>query len=129
MYSIIGNNTKDHCTILSSALTNTAKEQDGHGLLTGYVLTTLNGECEQAINQQGKITIASLFDYLTSVMSSAREHYISHLYEALDREKLFRILDESHYGKAKVKSDPSMRSYVLDLDLEHNTKRMVAPSQ
>src|SRR5205807_3578199 len=32
-------------------------------------------------------------------------------------DKLFNVLDEGIYGKAKVQYDPSMHSYALDLDL------------
>ena len=46
-----------------------------------------------------------------------RQHYITHLYLAKEWDKLFRALDEGAYGKAKVKNDPSTRSYTLDLDL------------
>lgn len=47
----------------------------------------------------------------------ARQHYITHLYEARDWERLFTVLDDGAYGKAKVQWDPSTRSYALDLDL------------
>jgi hypothetical protein len=49
--------------------------------------------------------------------SYVRQHYIIHLYKAGDWNKLFQVLDGGAYGKAKVQFDPSMRSYVLDLDL------------
>jgi uncharacterized caspase-like protein len=45
-----------------------AKEADGHGLFTGHLLAALRGEQEQAINEQGQITFASLVDYLNAVM-------------------------------------------------------------
>jgi tetratricopeptide (TPR) repeat protein len=47
----------------------------------------------------------------------ARQHYITHLYEADQLQQLFKVLDEGRYGKAKVASDPSTRLYALDLDL------------
>lgn len=54
----------------------TAKEQDGHGLLTGHILTALRGECEQAANEQGQVTFTSLFSYLDHVMpSDQRPHF------------------------------------------------------
>lgn len=46
----------------------------------------------------------------------AREYYISHLYYALEWQSLFTVLDESVYGRAKVRYDPSTRLYVQDLD-------------
>ena len=47
----------------------------------------------------------------------ARQHYITHLYYAGEMDKLFNVLDDGSYGKAKVQTDPSMHSYALDLDL------------
>jgi tetratricopeptide (TPR) repeat protein len=47
----------------------------------------------------------------------ARQHYITHLYFAGDWNKLFQVLDDGAYGKAKVQHDPSTRSYALDLDV------------
>jgi hypothetical protein len=47
----------------------------------------------------------------------ARQHYLTHLYQAGDWSKLFRVLDEGAYGRAKIADDPSMRAYALDLDL------------
>jgi tetratricopeptide (TPR) repeat protein len=46
----------------------------------------------------------------------ARQHYIAHLYYAQAWQRLFEMLDEGNYGKAKVQYDPSTRTYVLDLD-------------
>jgi hypothetical protein len=52
------------------------KEQDGHGLLTGYILTALKGECEQVVNEQGQVTFTSLFGYLDFVMPpEQRPHF------------------------------------------------------
>lgn len=45
-----------------------AKEQDGHGLLTGHILKALRGECEQAANDRGEIRFNSLFGYLSAAM-------------------------------------------------------------
>ncbi len=47
----------------------------------------------------------------------AKQYYITHLYLAMHWDRLFMVLDECHYGQAKVHYDPSMRSYALDLDL------------
>jgi hypothetical protein len=67
----------------------------------------------------------------------ARRHYIAHLYEAREwlgyfdhgwdleeaeqwkQQRLFAVLDEGAYGRAKIHPsyDPSMRMYALDLDL------------
>lgn len=47
----------------------------------------------------------------------ARRFYIIHLYQAREWKRLFEVLDEGQYGKAKVRADPSMQSYALDLDL------------
>ena len=49
----------------------------------------------------------------------ARKYYILHLYESGPRyrRELHNILTEESYGRAKLKYDPSMRSYILDLDL------------
>jgi len=51
----------------------------------------------------------------------ARQHYITHLYYARERQRLFEVLDAEHYGKAKISYDPSMRSYAQDLDLGRQT--------
>lgn len=46
-----------------------------------------------------------------------RRHYIAHLFAAHLWERLFMVLDEGAYGRAKVQADPGMRSYALDLDI------------
>nr|BBH92098.1 hypothetical protein KTA_02970 [Thermogemmatispora argillosa] len=46
-----------------------------------------------------------------------QRHYVRHLYEAGEWERLFAVLDEGSYGRAKVQADPSMRDYAQDLDL------------
>ncbi len=48
--------------------------------------------------------------------SYARQHYIYHLYSARKWQRLFEVLDESSYGKAKIQDDLSTRTYALDLD-------------
>ncbi len=47
----------------------------------------------------------------------ARQHYILHLAAAQQWDKLWAVLDEGSYGKAKLQHDPSTRSYALDLDM------------
>jgi thioredoxin-like negative regulator of GroEL len=49
----------------------------------------------------------------------ARRHYIVHLYYAGTWQRLFDVLDEGVYGRAKIDPgyDPSMRLYAFDLDL------------
>ncbi|MGH2510671.1 MAG: hypothetical protein ACRDHZ_25130, partial [Ktedonobacteraceae bacterium] len=47
----------------------------------------------------------------------ARQYYIAHLYDAQERDKLFEVLDEGVYGKAKIAYDPTTHAYALDLDL------------
>jgi tetratricopeptide (TPR) repeat protein len=47
----------------------------------------------------------------------ARKYYITHLYLAQAWQRLFEVLDTMQYGKAKLRNDPSTRSYALDLDL------------
>jgi tetratricopeptide (TPR) repeat protein len=47
----------------------------------------------------------------------ARQHYLTHLHHTHMWDKLFHILDEGAYGRAKVQHDPSARTYALDLDL------------
>ena len=47
----------------------------------------------------------------------ARKYYITHLYLAQAWQRLFEVLDAVQYGKAKIRDDPSTRSYALDLDL------------
>ena len=47
----------------------------------------------------------------------ARKYYITHLYLAQARQRLFEVVDAVPYGKAKLRNDPSTRSYALDLDL------------
>ncbi len=54
---------------LTATGSSTAKEENGHGLLTGYILTALRGKCEQAVNEQGQVTFHSLSDYLDTIMS------------------------------------------------------------
>ncbi|MBX5458710.1 MAG: caspase family protein, partial [Thermogemmatispora sp.] len=46
-----------------------------------------------------------------------QRHYVRHLYEAGAWERLFAVLDEGSYGRAKVAADPSMHSYAQDLDV------------
>lgn len=46
----------------------------------------------------------------------ARQHYVTHLYHAQEWERLFEVLDEQGYGKAKIQYDPSTRSYAQDLN-------------
>ncbi|RAQ94227.1 caspase family protein [Thermogemmatispora tikiterensis] len=46
-----------------------------------------------------------------------QRHYVRHLYEARQWERLFAVLDEGSYGRGKVATDPSMGSYAQDLDL------------
>ncbi|GHO98466.1 hypothetical protein KSF_085140 [Reticulibacter mediterranei] len=53
-----------------------AKEADGHGLLTGHILSALCGEQEQAITAQGYVTFTSLFGYLDESMPlQQRPHF------------------------------------------------------
>jgi len=47
----------------------------------------------------------------------ARKYYITHLHLAQAWQRLFEVLDAVPYGKAKLRNDPSTRSYALDLDL------------
>ena len=47
----------------------------------------------------------------------ARQHYLTHLYYAGERQHLFEVLDTIQYGKAKIRDDPSTRFYAHDLDL------------
>ncbi len=48
----------------------------------------------------------------------ARAHYVTHLYAAREWRRLFAVLDEGAYGRAKVRRyDPSTLSYAQDLDL------------
>ena len=47
----------------------------------------------------------------------ARKYYITHLYLAQAWQRLFEVVDAVQYGKAKLRNDPSTRSYALDLDL------------
>ena len=46
----------------------------------------------------------------------ARQHYLAHLYFAREWPPLFAVLDEGHYGRAKLQVDPSTRRYAQDLD-------------
>lgn len=48
----------------------------------------------------------------------ARRYYVLHLVGGQEWQRLFSVLDNSQYGRAKVrKYDPSMRAYASDLDL------------
>lgn len=47
----------------------------------------------------------------------ARQYYITHLYYAGAWQHLFDVLDESAYGKAKVRFDLSTGAYALDLEM------------
>jgi tetratricopeptide (TPR) repeat protein len=58
--------------------------------------------------------------------SYGRQHYITHLYQTRnwqrlsqvqEKHNLFAVLDIGDYGRAKVRFDPSTRSYAQDLDL------------
>jgi hypothetical protein len=46
----------------------------------------------------------------------ARRHYVTHLYYAEEWQQLFAVLDSDIYGKAKIRYDPSMRSFAQDLN-------------
>jgi uncharacterized caspase-like protein len=60
---------------LTATGASTAKEQHGHGLLTGHILAALRGQ-DGAVNEQGQVTFTSLFDYLDPMMSSdQRPHF------------------------------------------------------
>ncbi len=47
----------------------------------------------------------------------ARQHSVTHLYEAQLDQQLFAVLDEGAYGQAKERLDRSARSYMQDLGL------------
>jgi tetratricopeptide (TPR) repeat protein len=47
----------------------------------------------------------------------ARQHYVTHLYQAHEWQRLFEVLDTAQYGKARIGDDPSTLSYAQDLDL------------
>lgn len=47
----------------------------------------------------------------------ARHHYITHLYLAKEWQRLFEVLDTKEYGRAKLRFDPSTRSYAQDIHL------------
>jgi tetratricopeptide (TPR) repeat protein len=47
----------------------------------------------------------------------ARQYYITHLYLAQNWDMLWTVLDEGTYGQAKLRHDPSTRSYARDLAL------------
>jgi len=52
----------------------------------------------------------------------ARKHYVTHLYlshewQQPQQQRIFEVLDTVQYGQAKIRDDPSTRSYALDLDL------------
>lgn len=46
-----------------------------------------------------------------------RQYYLTHLYYSNFWEQLCNVLDEGSYGRAKMRFDISMRSYIQDLDL------------
>jgi tetratricopeptide (TPR) repeat protein len=46
-----------------------------------------------------------------------RQHYIPHLAAARSYEQLWTVVEEGSYGRAKLRDDPSGRSYLLDLDV------------
>jgi len=47
----------------------------------------------------------------------ARQHYVTHLYQSREWDRLWNLLDEGNYGRMKVRFDPSTRSYAQDLDI------------
>jgi tetratricopeptide (TPR) repeat protein len=47
----------------------------------------------------------------------AQHHYITHLYLAKEWQQLFEALDTKEYGRAKLRFDPSTRSYAQDIYL------------
>jgi hypothetical protein len=49
--------------------------------------------------------------------SYALDHLASHLYAAQERERLWALLDNAGYARAKLWADPSTRTFVRDLDL------------
>jgi hypothetical protein len=46
----------------------------------------------------------------------AREHLIAQLADAQEYDRLWELIDAGDYGRAKLRFDPSTRSYALDLD-------------
>lgn len=59
----------------------------------------------------------------------ARRHYLRHLYQGQDWERLFAALDEGSYGKGKLRFDPSTYLYALDLDLARQAAAHPDPTQ
>ncbi len=53
----------------------------------------------------------------------ARRYYLVHLFQARMWKRLFEMLDEGQYGRAKVRADPSMQWYAQDLDLGRKAAR------
>jgi len=47
----------------------------------------------------------------------ARRYYLIHVYQAHEWERLFEVLDDETYRRAKLQYDLSARSYTQDLDL------------
>ena len=99
--------------------------QDEHNLTKEYIFATDEEEgwhkklakwCEQdslsAIWQDVKDNLVE-----QGWREYARRHYVTHLYHAKEWQQLFTVLDSEAYGKAKVRDDPSTRSFALDLNL------------
>jgi hypothetical protein len=47
----------------------------------------------------------------------ARQHYLTHLYLSKQWQRLFEVLDQSQYGRRKVRYSSSTQGYIQDLEL------------
>jgi hypothetical protein len=84
----------------------TDEEEDWHAKLAVW--------CEQG-------SLASIWENTKDAREQeqrlyARKHVIAHCYYAKQWDRLFAILDEGSYGRAKERDDVSARSYIEDLD-------------
>ncbi len=100
---------------LTATGSETALEKDGHGLLTGLILSALRGECKQAVNKEGQVTFTSLLTYLNTMMPSEQQpHFFGGGHELLlatyphlsVREQLLRsmIADRNGFLQDRLES-------------------------
>ena len=72
--------------------------------------------------EAGSGGLATIWQKTTSRIEQGRrsyacKHYVRHLAEAEEWDRLWDVLNDASYGRAKLQYDPSMRAYAHDLDV------------
>src|SRR5579885_1376791 len=91
-----------------------AKEQDGHGLLTGHLLKALRGKCEQAANERGEITFTSLFGYLKAAMPDQSPRFFGAGDDLLLATHLHLSAQQRRERAEQAEREPRLRALAAD---------------